>query len=316
MSGLTVDGPRPAVAWVTTLPREWLTIAERLVMFALACDSFEGVTCAPGIPLLAQATGMHESSVRDIVARLARPTDLRPALLERHNQRGRGHRARFTLLRPEETHVEATGDTGAFDVGQGPSNPPAPPAASEPENRGKTAPTPPAAPEVFGPENRGKGAGGTGASLSLKYFPPALGPEEAGRLARRLEARHPGVSDSVPFTKALQDALERGWTPTEVEGHLGRYLSPTARVGAAVNVIRDLARKPSPAECRVEEAQREADRGSAPDCKHGTPNGTYNAGGLHGPGWRLCPQCRSEPPRAVTATPDPVESSPVTSAIN
>jgi hypothetical protein len=46
--GLEVDGRRPAVEWVTSLPAGSLTHLERLVLMVLACDSYDGETSAPG----------------------------------------------------------------------------------------------------------------------------------------------------------------------------------------------------------------------------------------------------------------------------
>lgn len=104
MAGIEVDGARPAVEWVTSLPRSWrLSEGERLVMLALACDSFDGHDTYPGREALAEWTGMHASSVGDILARLERPTSHRPALIRRESGKGgRGRRARIVLLGPRD----------------------------------------------------------------------------------------------------------------------------------------------------------------------------------------------------------------------
>jgi hypothetical protein len=44
---LNVDGDRPAVARVAALPASWTTDADRLVLLALACDSYDGETSKP-----------------------------------------------------------------------------------------------------------------------------------------------------------------------------------------------------------------------------------------------------------------------------
>jgi len=101
---LVVDGPRPAVAWVTSLPREWLTRAERFVLLVLACDSSDGLSVAPGYENLAAWTGMQLSTVRDTVADLCKPTAKRPALL-------------CALLRRENTSGGRENKAWAFRVG-------------------------------------------------------------------------------------------------------------------------------------------------------------------------------------------------------
>lgn len=68
---------------VAALPRDWTTIAERYVLHILACDSYDGRTSRPGLENLAAWTGMHRSSVAEVVNRLLRPSDHRPALLAR-----------------------------------------------------------------------------------------------------------------------------------------------------------------------------------------------------------------------------------------
>jgi hypothetical protein len=80
---LDVDGTRPAVVRVAALPGYWTSESERLVLLVLACDSFDGVTSTPGNDLLASWVGMHRSSVIVILNRLCKPTETRPALLER-----------------------------------------------------------------------------------------------------------------------------------------------------------------------------------------------------------------------------------------
>lgn len=95
VSNLDVDGPRPAVAWVASLPSSWTTEGERIVLLVLACDAFKD-TSAPGADNLARWSGMHRSSVFPIVARLAKPTSKRPALIEIHSTAG-GPRTRYRL---------------------------------------------------------------------------------------------------------------------------------------------------------------------------------------------------------------------------
>ncbi|GEK20999.1 hypothetical protein CXY01_15190 [Cellulomonas xylanilytica] len=87
---LVVDGARPAVARVAALPPNWVTQGQRLLLLVLACDSFDGETDKPGAEQLAAWTGMHRSSVIELINQLCAPTDIRPALLARKDaSRGR-----------------------------------------------------------------------------------------------------------------------------------------------------------------------------------------------------------------------------------
>ena len=96
---LDVDGARPAVEWVAALPRDWTTPAERLVLYALACDSFDGCTSRPGLENLAQWTGMYRSSVAAVVKRLLKSKGQRPALLASSLSKGKS-RSEYRLLQP------------------------------------------------------------------------------------------------------------------------------------------------------------------------------------------------------------------------
>jgi hypothetical protein len=91
MSALEVDGDRPAVAWVSELPADWLTPAERLILFAIACDSYDGYSAAPGNPNLVAWTGLQQSYLRATISRLCEPTAKRPALLRKKDNKGRKH---------------------------------------------------------------------------------------------------------------------------------------------------------------------------------------------------------------------------------
>ncbi len=144
--GIEVDGRRPAVEWVTSLPRGWVTSDERLILLALACDSYDGVDSAPGWIALAAWTGMYESSLREIVGRLEKPKiGGRPALLRRDGSKGR-RRVSIALLQP---------------------NLPVSPAGSQPAGQPAGEPA-------------GDPAGVTGTSLSLALAPKEE--EEAERL--------------------------------------------------------------------------------------------------------------------------------------
>lgn len=123
---LNVDGSRPAVELVAALPRDLTSPGERLVLLALACDSYDGRTTAPAAHHLAAWTGMHLSSVRGILRDLQHPTERRPALLAVDvPSRGKrrtvyrleldgqpsGHAGRFEDAQP-------SGDAGRFEQAQ------------------------------------------------------------------------------------------------------------------------------------------------------------------------------------------------------
>lgn len=97
MSGLVVDGPRPAVEMVTSLTCR-LTDAEFRVLMLMALDSYDGVTAAPGYDNLARWSGLLRSSVGAALARLCEPTKDRPALLRRVGRRQR--QTVFAFTRP------------------------------------------------------------------------------------------------------------------------------------------------------------------------------------------------------------------------
>lgn len=98
---LEVDGRRPAVEWVTSLPREWANATERLVLLCLASDSFDGVTSAPTTAALMGWTGLYKGTLLRNLARLCAPTDVRPPLLVAARSGGRRRTVyTFTLARP------------------------------------------------------------------------------------------------------------------------------------------------------------------------------------------------------------------------
>lgn len=100
MSALAVDGPRPAVEWITSMPYR-LTDAEFRVLMLMALDSYDGVTTAPGYDNLALWSGLLRSSVAAALSRLCEPSNDRPALLRRVGKRQR-HTV-FAFSRPAST---------------------------------------------------------------------------------------------------------------------------------------------------------------------------------------------------------------------
>lgn len=102
---LQVDGPRPAVSWVASLPGSWTSDRERLVLLVLACDAFED-TSAPSGAALAAWAGLINGRLYETLATLSRATDRRPALVERvdasgdvipEGKRGGRERTRYRL---------------------------------------------------------------------------------------------------------------------------------------------------------------------------------------------------------------------------
>ncbi len=84
---LVVDGPRPAVEWVASLPTEWTTTRERLVLFALACDAYDSVS-APGGAALSAWSGLINGRLYEVLGKLATANDVRPALIQRVDRHG------------------------------------------------------------------------------------------------------------------------------------------------------------------------------------------------------------------------------------
>ena len=84
---LEVDGARPAVAWVSSLPASWTSPRERLVLYVLACDAYADVA-TPGGSALAAWCGLINGRLYEVLGALTKPTPDRPALLERVGRDG------------------------------------------------------------------------------------------------------------------------------------------------------------------------------------------------------------------------------------
>lgn len=217
-----MDGKRPAVEWVTSLPREWrVTESERLVLLCLACDAYADES-APGYDLIAEWTGMRRSSCAEILARLCAHTPARPALLERISVRGRrrtiwrlltgepsGHAGQInrpatpdgSTLHPDP---EPSGATGRLEAGELPENRPATPDASG-ENRPRTVGEPSA--------NR---PATSDAPFALSPKPQTQEPSHAPADADDVE-----VEDAMPQTETLDLGAEfepppRGPSPVQI----------------------------------------------------------------------------------------------------
>ena len=99
MSGLGLPENRPALPWLATVPPDWTTPQQRLLLTALCLDSFDGYTCAPGRSDLMAFCGVQWvrtfNTMRDA---LAKPTEKRPPLIEVDATQGR--HTRYRILRP------------------------------------------------------------------------------------------------------------------------------------------------------------------------------------------------------------------------
>jgi hypothetical protein len=113
---------RELVSWVSSLPRTWTDPAERLVLTYLALDAYEGREWVrPGASALAQWTGMHRSSVWEVLGRLRQDVpDRRPALIVQ-KAGAKGLRTAFRIR--TEVHSIPSGHTGQTR----PATPDAPP---------------------------------------------------------------------------------------------------------------------------------------------------------------------------------------------
>ncbi|KRC53940.1 hypothetical protein ASE19_07620 [Nocardioides sp. Root79] len=137
---MDVDGDRPAVAWVTSLPADWTTPRERLVLMLLALDTYDRrppFRCRPRMAWLAAWSGEHRQRISEAVSALASATATRPALLQREGSNsGKNGRAgnRYVLLTEvsampdasrEEMSAELSGEVSA-EVSAQPDNLPSP----------------------------------------------------------------------------------------------------------------------------------------------------------------------------------------------
>lgn len=223
-SGLAVDGPRPAVAWASSLPQSWTTTSERLVLYVLACDAY-GVISAPGRDNLRQWTGMWQDAVGKTLRTLGTATAKRPALIERQDADGRAlppdernhgrHRTRYRLL------VEILPDQ---PVGE--SRPVESPIQPDGESRRVAAPQPDG---TTGRVNRTGQPDGESRSTPFPALPSNSSPHETTEGAPRFDddassqeratARRP----LPPWREIAKAGRDAGFE------HLGSLLDPTVK---------------------------------------------------------------------------------------
>lgn len=104
VSDLVLPENRPGLEWVASIPAEWTTPTERLLLVALALDSFDGFTCAPGRDALMAFCGVrHVRTFQRLRDSLTTPNTERPALLAADIVNGR--HTRYRLLRPDSERL-------------------------------------------------------------------------------------------------------------------------------------------------------------------------------------------------------------------
>jgi hypothetical protein len=302
---LDVDGSRPAVELVAALPRELTSQGERLVLLALACDSYDGQTSAPAAHNLAAWTGMHLSSVRGILRDLQQPTGRRPALLavdvrSRGKRRtlyrllldgqpsghaGRlesdepsGHAGRLEQPQPSPnrrgTVGEPSGHAGRSTVGEpsGHADPslslttPSPSPASP--TTATAAPSPPA-PEQQQEEEQQQQQGHDGPEQRAPHALPD-DDQDDGLTAVVLEhlPRELGrelAADPRTLDTACRNLADAGWTLDDLEQVAARKRWHNAGPGAVIAWVRNLATSPRPQPARL------TYRSNANRCPNGAP---------------------------------------------
>lgn len=251
---LDVDGDRPAVRRVAAIPRGWgLTPLQRLVLLALACDSYDGLSTAPGLEAVAGWCGSHPSTVREAIAALERATDSRPALLRREDARG-GRRASIVLLIPEPTvsaggsHTREPAESAGGSVVH---NPPTPPVGNPPTNPPGNPPTnPPILPVGNPPTNP--------PAESAPPLPsyPLPSPGDA---IRELAQHVPAASEATALPAAFDDAIAKGWTPTEWVDAVRSRCRSTSPAGTIVGVARTVVHLTPPSKRAADHARSQAD---------------------------------------------------------
>lgn len=140
MDSLNVDGARPAVGRVASLPAAWTTDADRLVLLALACDSYDGETAAPGAENLAAWTGLHRSTVYAALHRLSVPTDERPALVAIDDTKKGRRRTRYRLTLPSQQPSDEA-DRSTIPEPSGQPDGSATPTVGQPSGNRRPSPT-------------------------------------------------------------------------------------------------------------------------------------------------------------------------------
>jgi len=115
---------------------------------------------------------------------------------------------------------------------------------------------------------------------------------EVAKVINDLERRVRGAQNSLPLAQAVQQLLEADWQLCDVAPAVLAGLNRPG-VGLLVTKARSLLGTESPRHVEAGVADRAASRDAALDCEHGTPHGTWDGDGRHGPVWLECAQCRA-----------------------
>ncbi len=91
-----------------------------------------------------------------------------------------------------------------------------------------------------------------------------------------------------------------GYQDAEIVAHVEPIAQAAKTPGLVVTTLQAVVCAPPRVE-RLGRQERERARAAAPDCKHGTPQGTYDGRGVHPPGWRQCVECSSPGSRRRSA---------------
>ena len=281
---LVVDGARPAVELVAAIPHGVVSQGERQVLTALACDSYDGRTSAPGARNLAQWTGLNESAVRGILAGLLRPNARRPAFLLVDRTTGGRHRTRYRFALPQPSGAAGRIEDPQPSGTAGPLNPrptlaqPSPNHATSSDGSGvEPSCNPPVPPESPFP--------------SSKPFPP---PEAAATLLSRVDGGRGKSSELVEWI-ADTDNLPRSVAALVVE-HAESDPTTTHSAASRLRSSDDYRRKL----VRDIRAGQRAEQLAGRLCPHGVVDGRSIRGADPS---RICGECEAAEPAAATERP-------------
>lgn len=288
---LVVDGDRPAVEWVTSLPQGWTTPKERIVLLLLAMDTYDRkppFRSKVSRDQLAVWSGELGGRISEAITSLERPTSARPALLLVERNRGRGGNV-YELLTPPEW----SGTPDDYAIENGPahrtiserewsgtpddsewSGPPDDSGRNGPINRPENGPAhrttpfpiPTTPPPAYLPEDARANA--------------AAEPEDVEHVRRKIRSRA-GVDLEPEHLAELASLLRAGWTPTDLANaltdNLGTATNRTAVVRARLHRIGPplaTSRPPWCGECDQHTRLRELDDGRPVRCPRCHPRAT------------------------------------------
>lgn len=236
---------RPAIAWATSLPKEWARGKERMVLMLLAADHSAG-TPAPGRQTLADWAGLTLNQVDDALRTLTNEIPgVRPPIVERIDDTGTTrpagsgrHNTRFRL------RTDLTPNPPSLPAGQvleqAQATPPAPTRTTEapvhnpvhitvernrntPRNRGGLGSQPPQQP----PQNLG--ASPTPTTKKLLQLPP-----DRAREPRLADLDAAGLDLAVAMLVGVVVAIRPEWSPKAIR-HAVKQLPAALRARHSVD---------------------------------------------------------------------------------